>query len=130
MTPIFSGQIVQGKLNLEDKASFLNYLNGLEGKRVMVTVARQTTRRSSPQNRYLWGVVYKLIADYTGAEPEEIHIALKMAFGKKRFIGNVVAPVTTKTLDTIEMTEYIEKVRRWAAEELNINIPDLKQVIV
>jgi hypothetical protein len=130
MTPSFSGQIKQGKLHLEDRGSFLNHLNGLEGKRVMVTVAKETRRRTNSQNAYLWGVIYKLISDYTGATPEELHIALKYHFGKKRFIGNIVAPASTKAMDTIEMTEYIEKVRRWAAEELNINIPDPNEVVV
>lgn len=33
--------------------------------------------RSSQANRYLWGVVYALIANETGNDPETIHQALK-----------------------------------------------------
>jgi hypothetical protein len=71
---------------------------------------------------------YKLIADHTGAETDEVHAALKVNFCPKRFIGNLVASSSTAKLDTIAFTDYIEKVRRWAAEELSINIPDPGEV--
>jgi len=128
MTPTFPGAIQDGKLLLDNKPEFIAHLHTLNGKRVNVTVEKQTRRRSNEQNRYLWGVCYKLIADHTGADPEEVHIALKYQFSPKRFIGNLVAPATTKRLDTIDFITYIEKVRQWAAEELNIIIPDPNEV--
>jgi hypothetical protein len=64
----------------------------------------------------------------SGAETDEVHAALKFNFCPKRFIGNLVAPSSTAKLDTIAFTDYIEKVRRWAAEELSINIPDPGEV--
>jgi hypothetical protein len=65
---------------------------------VRVNLGRETHRRSTNQNSYYWGVVIQLVADYTGAEPEEIHAALKFQFAPKRFVGNLVAPATTRRL--------------------------------
>lgn len=127
-TPLFDGTIRDSKLFLDKGEKFKQYLAGLNGKRVQVTVEKIKHSRTNGQNRYLWGVCYKLIADHTGAEPEEVHAALKFQFSSKRFIGNLVAASSTARMDTILFTEYIEKVRRWAAEELSINIPDPGEV--
>src|SRR5687767_4803370 len=124
MTPVFLGQVNDGKLSLDKSQQFKEYLHTLNGKRIELTVEKLKHPRTNSQNAYLWGVCYKLIADYTGAEDEEIHAALKFQFSAKRFVGNLVAPKSTAKLDTIAFSEYVEKVRRWAAEELNINIPD------
>jgi hypothetical protein len=123
VTPIFQGTIQEGKLMLDDKYRFLNYLSSMNGKRVTISVEKEKKKRSLNQNQYYWGVVLKLIADHTGAEPEEVHDALKMQFTSKRFVGNLVAPASTKKLDTIDFEAYLEKVRRWVQEELNVTIP-------
>ncbi len=130
MNPIFPGQINSGKLHLDDKDSFQNYLHSLEGKRIDLSVGPYKRKRSDNQNAYYWGVVLKLIADHTGAEPEEVHQALKFQFTPKRFGGNLVAPASTKVLDTIDFEKYLDKVRRWAQEELNVAIPLPKEVQV
>jgi hypothetical protein len=128
--PIFEGSVTGGKLSLDDRERFLNYLYSLEGKRVQVRVEKEVRRRSLNQNQYYWGVVLKLIADHIGAETEEIHDALKYQFAAKRFIGNLVAPASTKRLDTIDFEAYLEKVRRWAVEELGVVIPLPNEVTV
>lgn len=129
LVPVFQGQISQdGTLCLNEKHRFVLYLKNLTGKQVNVTVEPLKMMRSNNQNRYLWGVCYKLIADHTGADPEEVHTALKFHFAPKRVIGNLVAPASTARLDTVDFELYLDKVRRWAQEELNINIPMPKDV--
>jgi len=143
MTPIFSATIKQGKLHFDNLEQFKDYLRTFpDEKRVEVTVEKVKHPRSNQQNRYLWGVCYKLIADYTGADVEEVHEGMKWKFAKKHISYSV--PIThainlnatvletvrsTADMDTILFTEYIEKVRRWAAEELRINIPDPNEVV-
>lgn len=124
ITPAWDGHVKDGNLIVRDRETFLLHLQSPEGKIVEVIVRLYVRRRSQNQNAYLGGVVYKLIADHTGSAAEEIHDACKLSFGPKKFISNLVAPVTTKRLDTTEFTEYIEKVRRWASEELGVVIPD------
>jgi hypothetical protein len=97
----------------------------LEGKIVTVKITRYVPRkdRSNEQNRYMWGVVYKIMADYTGHSEEEIHEAMKYEFltdkGSKMKI-----PRSTATLSTLEMEDYLSKVREFASMELGCYIPE------
>jgi len=91
----------------------------------------QKPSRSAAQNRYLWGVVYKTIADDTGYEPEEVHEVMKAKFSLKTsfdFAGEVIESTKSTTLmDTGEMSIYIDSIIKWAAEHY-INIPNANAV--
>lgn len=128
MTPIFIGTTKDGKLFLDKVPKFKAYLAGLGNYRVTVLVEKQKRKRSNPQNRWYWGCILQLISQHTGEEPENLHEALKAHFAPKKVVGNIVVPSATRYLDTIDFGEYCEKVRRWAAEELSINIPDPEEV--
>lgn len=78
--------------------------------------------RSDNQNRYLWGVVYKIIANETGHTEEEVHEHMKWQFLRKRG-GRLETVKSTTNLTTIEFEEYTENIRRFAATKLNIQIP-------
>jgi len=112
------------QLFLDDKRTLQNYLLSLEGKRVELTVEKIRHKRSNQQNKWYWGCILQLISEHTGEEPENLHEALKAHFAPKKVVGNIVVPSSSRYLDTIEFGEYCEKVRRWAAEELSIDIPD------
>ena len=83
-----------------------------------------STIRSNPQNKYYWAVCVETLADEIGLTLEETHEILKhkflVPFEKK---GYQIYPSTTQ-LTTIEFNNYIEKIQRWAAQELNTVIPD------
>lgn len=84
--------------------------------------------RTLPQNRYLWGVVYKTLSDYLGLDAEEIHEICKVKCGLTTAYdlqeqGIVEITKSTKMMDTREMTEYIDKIRRWSLDKFNIYIP-------
>jgi len=130
MNYLFTGQVEGGKLKLDDKERFLGHLHTLEGKRVELTVEKQKHKRTKNQNAYYWGVVLQLIAEHTGEDVEALHDALKVHFAPKHVVGNLVVPSGTRYLDTVDFAGYVEKVRRWAAEELNINIPDPNEVSI
>lgn len=102
--------------------------------------------RSLRQNGYLWGVVYDTIAEVTGYEPEEVHEMCKAKFTLRtefkipeelveRLRSNPDAqidalleyPMSTKLMDTRQMTDYIDKIRRWASE-LGIHIPQPNEI--
>lgn len=87
--------------------------------------------RSRAQNKYLWGVVYKTIEDATGHEAEELHEIFKLKFSlrtKFDFGGEITEyPRSTKGFDTKEMTDYIDKIRRWAAER-GIHVPEANEI--
>ncbi len=97
--------------------------------------------RTMPQNRYLWGVVYYTISQITGYELEEVHEICKAKFTlrtefkipenlRHKLLDNSNADVheifefnmSTRLMDTRQMTDYIDKIRRWASE-LGIYVP-------
>lgn len=89
--------------------------------------AEKKPPRSIEQNRYMWGVVYKIIASHTGYTIDEIH-----EFMKHKFLARTIdiegeklnIPTSTTDLDVAQMTDYIEQIREWAFSKLNCTIPD------
>ena len=59
-----------------------------------------------------------MISEETGNEPEETHELLKLKFLKP------MGKLNTTQLTTGEFKIYIEKIQRWAAQELSMNIPE------
>jgi hypothetical protein len=113
----------------------------VDGSNVEVTVGKPVKKRSNPQNAYLWGAVYDHISRKTGAEPDEIHAAMKAMFNYETKIVSVVqmskktgklrtvrkhikVPLSTANLSTEEFSIYVEKVRAWASSFLCLYIPD------
>ncbi len=82
--------------------------------------------RSTNQNRYYWGQVVGLIASETGHSALEIHEILRMMFLPHDTVnlkGNeFIVPKSTTVLSTIEMEEYLARIRAWASTELGIFI--------
>lgn len=120
----------QKKLMLNDMQR--RYLDqcvaALDGKDARITITRDVRTRTTKQNRYYWGVVIDMIAGHTGHTPEEVHEAMKMEFLGRRFMSfggkEIEVSKSTRDQDTLEMTNYIERVRAFAAEFLKLNIPD------
>ena len=83
--------------------------------------------RSSRQNRYLWGIVYALIAEETGHSTEELHEFFKSMFLPRTFIqvGKREREIVKSTTDlsTTDMENYLTRVRVFASQELNVFIP-------
>lgn len=106
------------------RKELLHYAN----KRITLTIEKYYKQRTSQQNRYLFGVAYKLISDHTGYTPDEVHDLLAKKFiGKKTIkIGSetVETHETSTKLSTTDFMAYIASVQRFAAEELDVYIPD------
>ncbi len=129
MFPIFIGKVAKGKLTLQEQDRFDAYLVSLGQQSVDVVIRTWRKPRSNPQNRFLWGVVYQLISETTGYTPEEVHDAFRMMFLKDEDRAMPTLKSTT-SLSTIEMNEYWAKIQQFAAEKLNIQIPDPNEVEV
>jgi hypothetical protein len=91
-------------------------------------------KRSNPQNRYYWGLVIPLIQkgiEDLGTEltKEETHELLKARFNFSEIVNEetgecIQIPRSTTTLNKEQFGEYISKIQQFAAEFLNIEIPD------
>jgi len=89
-------------------------------------VTKERANRSNPQNAYLWGVVYKIISEHTGFSVDEVHEFCKLEFNSKMVhIGKdeVKIGLSTAIMNTLEFTEYIEKIVMFASGDLGLNIP-------
>ena len=102
-----------------------------QGEIIDVTFKKHRKARSNQQNKYLWGVVYELIAKEIGEHPETVHELMKYKFLRttKEVNGEELTYCeSTADLSTDDFGQYIEKIKDWALHFLNITIPEPNQV--
>ena len=121
-----SGAIV---FDRDDADRRRQYLRGLIGRAVEVTVRPPRRQRSLDQNAWIWGVAYPLLGEALGYDKHEypqLHYALLAeCFGAtydQRF-GLSVPRVSSSKLTTREFSDYMEWLVRWAACEHGCIIP-------
>jgi len=85
-------------------------------------------KRSSPQNAFLHGVLFKMAAEGMSKKTgKKISIELAKAVLKHQFlqkfteVGTITIP--TSKLNTTECMEFIEKCQQYCAEMLGVNVP-------
>ena len=122
MHPIFRATIRKGKAIFHNLSQFNGYISNLEGKDVDVIVKKRSKTRSNPQNAFYWGVAIKILCDEIGYTDDEMHATLKIMFLQDKTRKFPTLRSTT-TLTTVEFEEYLEKIRQWAAQDLNCVIP-------
>lgn len=87
---------------------------------------RRPFKRSNSQNRYLWGVLYKAIADESGHSSEEVHEFMKARFLPRQFIvingEEMQAHKSTTQLTVPEFAQFVDQVSAFAATELGITL--------
>ncbi len=94
----------------------------------ILMVAKAKQKRSLAQNKYYWGVVVKVISDYTGFTPQETHQLLGRELwsydGKNghRFIKS------TADMDIAEFSSCIENARQYANESIGVYVPEAGEI--
>lgn len=114
--------------------AFWDWMNAPGRESVTVTVSDTKPKRSSPQNAYYWAVVVELIflaLKEGGLEVnrEGTHELLRVRFlSEDKPLGADGGFVTrvrsTTELDTLEFGTYLERCKQFAAEYLNVVIPE------
>ena len=124
---LVSGRLRLPRTDLED--AFADWPDG----DVVLTIRPEGRARSMVQNAYYWGVCVAMVSEETGYSPEEVHGLAKQMFLPKsgailddngKVVGDRVVGGSTKVLSSGEMTEFIDRFRRWAAETVGVSIPD------
>lgn len=128
------GSVQAGRLFIRNRRAFDQQIAQFkEGSEVEVEVTIRRASRSLNQNAWYWGVIVEAISDHTGYTADEIHELLKAKFIPKRLavlagngdiVDEFVMGGSTRKMNTAEFGEYCEAIRRWAADTLDINIPD------
>jgi hypothetical protein len=127
-------------------AYYLTQIIKFEGREVEVAISEKKLTRTARQNRYYFGVVVYMIRDrleelgYRKSDVDEsgipckltnddVHEMLKRMFNRAdvfhpdgTIIGTTVK--STKELSTREMNDYLSQVIAWAAQDLELEIPD------
>lgn len=103
------------------------YLRTLEEGLFVVTVKKNRPIRSLKANGY-YHIILTLIATETGVNHEQLHEICKLKFNPEIINlpkgGHQTLGKNTATLDTKEFGAYINRVKQWARDEFNLNLPE------
>lgn len=113
----------------------LERLQNLPSGDYSITIAPNRRMRSTQQNAYLWGVVYPAVlfglqdAGWEIIDEEQVHEYCKQAFATREVInkdtGEVLSlPSSTARMQTAEFNVYVDKIKAFALEYLNVTIPE------
>ena len=92
---------------------------------LVCAISKQEKSRSQMQNRYYWFLL-SILEDDTGTTKEDLHIYFRSKFlGTTKDINGEVVEYTKSTteLSTIEMEDYLQKIRVFASSELGCFLP-------
>lgn len=92
------------------------------GRWLLVTIARKQRRRSLRQNALYWAWM-KIVADFTGGDSDEIHLAFRGKFLGYRDVAGQSIPRSTAKTETPEFAEYLNKIEAYCATELGLVLP-------
>lgn len=136
--------VKEGVLSFHEPVLVSEELNKLEGHTVEVLIKPSKTR-TSKQNNYYWGTVIYMIRerweqlgyqaqDFNVASGnltrELVHLVLSETYAQfdvydpinQEVIGTT--KLSTKEMSTYQFSQYVERLRQYAAENLDIDIPD------
>lgn len=126
-----------GIMHVHNRDRLLQWAKSYPGKNIVIKFERKGSKRSSPQNRYYWGIVIREITirlrdlGHQWLTDEDVHCMMKLKFNYEQIVsehGEVMElPKSTATLTKTQFAEYVENIRMWAAGFLAINIPDPNQ---
>ena len=129
MTPQPNTFILRGSTRDSVQANLVKFLGRLPpDKGWVVEIKPWAKRRTGPQNRYLWGVVYATLEAATGQDAADWHEYLRGEFFGwaeiRTFDRTTQRPERgSSKLTTAEFAAYVEYVQRKCAEN-GIYIPD------
>lgn len=126
------------KTNPFNEGSFLlldETINNLPIGDYVITITPNRKTRTNQQNAYLWGIVYPAVlfglqdAGWEITDEEQVHEYCKQAFAAREVInkdtGEVLSlPNSTARMQTAEFNVYVDKIKAFALEYLNITIPE------
>lgn len=123
-----------GTLHIHNQLRLKEWARQHPNKNIVIKFERKGSKRSNPQNAYYWGICIKEITlrlrelGHTWINDEDVHEIMKLKFNYEHVVsegGEVMElPKSTTTLTKTQFSEYVEKIRLWASDFLNIQIPD------
>lgn len=123
---------IKGLFNLKP---IYDYLNNHKDGKYMIEVKLVRKPRSMDQNGWLFGCIYPLLLDgllnegWEFTSVEQVHEFFKSQMTADKVVnkhtGEIIEfPGSTASMDTLTFSTYCEKLREYAKEYLNMEIPD------
>lgn len=123
-----------------NSSDFYRELNTLKG-RYRLTVEKYRRSKSNPQLRWLYGQVYPIVlkgltdAGWEFTTIAEVDEYCKSMFANREVLNRHTGEIMTvpglkRDMTTTEMMTYVDAIRDWASEYLNINIPEPMQQMI
>ena len=117
-TPVWFGNVVKGRIKLDNASRFTAYLATLESKRVELVLREKTNKVSPAARGYYNKVVIGQIVEDTGNDPEQM----------KEFFKKELGVESTADMSPVEFQGYVRRVIEYAESKLGIKIPDPERV--
>lgn len=131
----FYGYVKNKRLVLNSMEAFKQDVARFENKKIKLELSELKDTRSEQQNAYYWGVVIPIFADYFGfspAEYRECHEYIKYErlplFIKTPRGETIRSSKSTASLKTNEFEDYMADLRKWGADEFELNIPEPNEI--
>jgi len=131
---VATAQMKGGRLFIRNRKLFDHQIRGFNERWMLeVCVRRLRATRSQRQNAYWWGVCLALASEHTGYTPEEMHEIAKQMFLPRKLavagqngevVGEFVMGGSTRSLNTQQFGEFMDRFKQWCAETLDVYIPD------
>lgn len=116
-------------MKLDRPFDFERYAATFRDAPIELVLRKRRSKRSDKQNRAYFGIVVAMMAEHCGYTTEEMHEALAWKFLGCTDEGDPLPRRrSTADLNTVEMEEYQAKIRRFAAEDLGLSIPEPNEV--
>jgi hypothetical protein len=134
MNVVIPVEIVHGKLHVgaSERSQLQEAVLLWPDGPAQLTLEREQATRSREANAYYWAVVVKALSNHTGSTPDEMHELLKVMFlpkdvaiktGNGAVVAEFVIGGSTRELTIGEFYEYVEQIRQWAFEKLDVDMP-------
>jgi hypothetical protein len=129
---VCTGVNTGGSFKMRGRPQLESFFKAQRDGEYAITFERLKATRSPQANAYYFGVVLHLLSEYTGYTVEELHEWAKQRFlpqelaicdGNGEVVDGLVLGGTTTTLSKNEFWEYVERIRSFAWERLQVEIP-------
>ena len=133
---VATGLIRGGKLQVRNRAGLEHAMTEMTDGEVSVVIRRRRATRSLAQNAWYWSGILGMLSEHTGYTSEELHEWAKAKFlpkalafsdGNGEVVEEYVVGGSTTKLNKLEFGEYCERIRQFAAAELDVVIPDPRE---
>lgn len=122
------------------KDAYRQHLASLKNTTVEILIRKARSRKSQEQLGWYFGCILAMLAELTGHTVDELHAYCTQKFLNPPERTNLVIvdvdgvvvdeadvqlyPDRVHLLNTGQMADYCDDIRRWAASDLHLDIPD------